>query len=125
MLTVQISLATFSWYHVLIAEPEDRGSKPEGPWCNLRQCEYHVQWRIQDFPGEGAPTPAGGSQHTILPYFPKNCMQLKEFGPPGGGGTRPSRPPLRSATDVHGNKSFEFLLFCIGLVYLVELGQFN
>ena len=34
------------------------------------------QWRIQDFPEEGTPTP----QHTILLNFPKNCMKLKEFG---------------------------------------------
>ena len=54
---------------------------------------YTIQWRIQDFPEEGAPTPRGGRQHTILPHFPKNCMKLKEFGPPGGG-ARPSRPPL-------------------------------
>ena len=36
---------------------------------------------------------SGGRQHTILPNFPKNCMKLKEFGPPGGG-ARPLRPPL-------------------------------
>ena len=41
----------------------------------------------------------GGRQHTILPNFPKNCMKLKEFGPPGGGGgARPKfyyvDPPL-------------------------------
>ena len=24
----------------------------------------------------------GRGQHTILPNFPKNCMVLKEFGPP-------------------------------------------
>ena len=37
----------------------------------------------------------GGRQHMILPKFSKNCMKLKEFGPPGG-----ARPlcPLRSAT---------------------------
>ena len=40
-----------------------------------------MQWRIQDFPEKGAPTPLGGRQHTILPKFPKNCMKLKEFGP--------------------------------------------
>ena len=51
-----------------------------------------MQWRIADFPGEGAPTPQGGCQHTILPYFPKNCMKLKEFGPPGG--VRVPRAPL-------------------------------
>ena len=36
---------------------------------------------------------SGGCQHTILSKFPKNCMKLKEFGPPGG-----TRVPLRSAT---------------------------
>ena len=45
------------------------------PWLNK------VQWRIQDFPEVGAPTLAGGGrQHIILPIFPKNCMELKEFG---------------------------------------------
>ena len=43
----------------------------------------HGQWRIQDFPEEGAPTPRGGRQYTILPNFSKNCMKLKEFGPRG------------------------------------------
>ena len=33
----------------------------------------------------GRQLPGGGRQHTILPNFPKNCMKLKEFGPPGGG----------------------------------------
>ena len=52
-----------------------------------------MQWRIQDFPEEGAPTPQGGGrQHMILPKFPKNCMKLKEFGPRGG--ARPLHPPL-------------------------------
>ena len=42
-----------------------------------------------------------GRQHTILLNFPKNCMKLKEFGPPGGGGgARPKfyyvDPPLVS-----------------------------
>ena len=61
-----------------------------------------MQWRIQDFSEEGAPTPRGGGcQHTILPKIPKNCMKLKEFRPPGGmgGGARPKfyfvDPPLR------------------------------
>ena len=56
----------------------------------------YTQWRIQDFPEEGATTLQGGRQHTILPNFPKNCMKLKEFGPPGGA----SKILLcRSATD--------------------------
>ena len=45
----------------------------------------------------GRQLPRGGRQHTILPNFPKNCMKLKEFGPPGGG-ARPKfyyvDPPL-------------------------------
>ena len=37
------------------------------------------QWRIQDFPEEGAPTL---KEAIIWPFFPKNCMKLKEFEPP-------------------------------------------
>ena len=48
------------------------------------------------FPRRGRQLP-GGYQHTILQKFPKNCMKLKEFGPPGG---RTSKILLcRSATD--------------------------
>ena len=38
----------------------------------------------------------GGSQHMILPNFPKNCMKLKGFGPPGGRASLalPLDPPL-------------------------------
>ena len=47
--------------------------------------------------GGGANSP-GGRQHTILPNFPKNCMKLTEFRPPGRGGARPKfyyvDPPL-------------------------------
>ena len=42
--------------------------------------------------GVGANSP-GGRQHTNLPNFPKNCMKLKEFGPPGGARI-PRAPPL-------------------------------
>ena len=37
------------------------------------------------FPRGGGANSPRGSQHTILPKFPKNCMKLKEFGHPGGG----------------------------------------
>ena len=75
------------------------------------------QWRIQDFPEEGAPTPRGGGrQHTILSKFPKNCMKLKEFGPPGG---RVPCAPLRSATGditlnqyIHGMHGPCWTTFC-------------
>ena len=49
----------------------------------------HVQWRIQDFPQGGAPTPKSA---IIFQFFPKNCMKMKEFRAPGG--ARPWRPPL-------------------------------
>ena len=35
-------------------------------------------------PRRGRQLPGGGRQHTNLSNFPKNCMKLKEFGPPGG-----------------------------------------
>ena len=43
----------------------------------------------------------GGRQHTILPKFPKNCMKLKEFGPPGG------RASLSPPLDPRLNPGFE------------------
>ena len=36
------------------------------------------------FPQGGGTNSPGGRHHTILPKFPKNCMKLKEFGPPEG-----------------------------------------
>ena len=53
---------------------------------------YTRQWRIQDFPQGGAPTPKSA---IIFQFFAENCMKMKEFGPRGGGGgARPWRPPL-------------------------------
>ena len=48
------------------------------------------QWRIQDFPQGGAPTPKIA---IIFQIYAENCMKMKEFGPPGGR-ARPWRPPL-------------------------------
>ena len=44
------------------------------------------QWRIKDFPEEGAQLPRGGANIRFCKKFPKNCMKLREFGPQGGGG---------------------------------------
>ena len=43
-------------------------------------------WPVADpgFSWGGGINPRG-HQHIILPNFPKNCMKLKEFGPPEGG----------------------------------------
>ena len=53
-----------------------------------------MKWRIQDFPEVGAPT-LGGAQTYNFAKFPKNCMKLKEFGPPGA----VHRASFRSATE--------------------------
>ena len=45
-------------------------------------------------PGGGAPTPKIA---IIFHIFAENCMKMKEFGPPGGGGRASLAPPLGSA----------------------------
>ena len=51
--------------------------------------QYWISGGSRIFPG-GAPTPKIA---IIFHIFAKNCMKMKEFGPPGGG-TRPWCPPL-------------------------------
>ena len=51
-----------------------------------------LQWRIQDFPQGGAPTPKSA---IIFQFFAENCMKMKEFGPPRG---RVPGSPLGSAS---------------------------
>ena len=54
---------------------------------------YPIQWRIQDFPEEGALSPKGGVPTYYLANF---CRKLHENEEILGqrGGARPSRPPL-------------------------------
>ena len=47
------------------------------------------QWRIQDFPEEGAPSPKVG---LFCKLFAENCMKMKEFGP--GEGVHVTGAPL-------------------------------
>ena len=55
------------------------------------------------------PTLRGAAKHTILPNFPKNCMKLKEFGPPAGAGAGAGLASkillCRSATGNHATHS--------------------
>ena len=52
------------------------------------------QWRIQDFPDGGAPTPEGGGANILFDrFFPKTAWKWKKFDPEGGG-ARPCAPPL-------------------------------
>ena len=57
-------------------------------------------------PRGGGPNPPGGRQHTILPNFPKNCMQLKEFEPEG----RTSKILLYRPTSALDNHLFYYLI---------------
>ena len=54
------------------------------------------QWRIQDFPEEGAPIPKGGHQPIIWLIFSENCMKMKKFW--ARGGHMFLVPPFRSST---------------------------
>ena len=76
-------------------------------WKSLHMSDNIVQWRIQDFPDGGAPTPERGCQHTIWPIFPKNCMKMKKIWPRGGG-TRPCAPP-RSANVVYSKICHKYI----------------
>ena len=60
---------------------------PKG--SDMEDCQ--IQWRIQDFPQGGAPT---SKIAIIFQIFAENCMKMKEFGPPGGGGGASLAPPL-------------------------------
>ena len=52
-----------------------------------------LQWRIQDFPEEAAPTPRGGTNIRFCHIFPKTVWNWKNFGQPGGGARVPLAPP--------------------------------
>ena len=52
------------------------------------------QWRIQDFPEEGALTPKGGAPTYYLANFSRKLHENEEnFGPEGGGERVPRAPP--------------------------------
>ena len=64
---------------------------PRKCW-NSQLLQSCLQWRIQDFPQGGAPTPKIA---IIFHIFAENCMKMKEFGPQGGRASL--APPLGSA----------------------------
>ena len=47
-------------------------------------CGMSLQWRIQDFPEEGAPTPRGGANIRFCQIFPKTALNWKNLDPRGG-----------------------------------------
>ena len=52
----------------------------------------HMQWRIQDFPEEGALTPKEGAPTYYLANFSRKLHENEEIL--GRGGARDARPPL-------------------------------
>ena len=59
-----------------------------------------IQWRIQDFPGVGAPTSkVGVKSYYLVNFFPENCMKIKEIGPRGRVSGTPS-PSFGSANAI-------------------------
>ena len=53
-----------------------------------------TQWRIQDFPEEGAPTPQGGANIRFCQNFPKTAWNWKNLDPQGRGSASLAPPPL-------------------------------
>ena len=59
--------------------------------------KFFYQWRIQDFPEEGAPTTkvGGGANLLFGQNFPENCMKMDEFGPREGARCPGTPPQIR------------------------------
>ena len=51
------------------------------------------QWRIQDFPEEGVPTPQGGAPTYDFAKFSQKLHEIERIWAPRGG-ARPLHPPL-------------------------------
>ena len=70
--------------------PLDRDPSPWTETPPLGQRPLPLQWRIQDFPEEGAPTPQEGANIRFWQNFPKTAWNWKNLG----WGARPLHPPL-------------------------------
>ena len=60
--------------------------------------DFNIQWQIQDFPEEGAPTPRGAPTYDFA-KFSQKLHEIEKIWAPREGGRVP-RAPLRSATDI-------------------------
>ena len=67
--------------------------KASNTQANRRTLHNHGQWRIQDFPEEGAPTPQGEAPTYDFAKFSQKLHEIERISTPRGGG-RPSRPSL-------------------------------
>ena len=55
--------------------------------------DIHNQWRIQDFPEEGAPTPQGGAPTYDFARISQKLHEIERIWTPRGGRASPA-PPL-------------------------------
>ena len=73
--------------------------------CHLTRLVWLAnQWRIQDFPEEGAPTLQGGAPTYDFAKFSPKLHEIERIWTPGGGGARPKfyyvDPPLQTNEEV-------------------------
>ena len=59
-----------------------------------------MQWRIQDFPEEGAPNPEGERLPIIWPILPRQLHENEEISGQRGGGSEVRALPHRFATEM-------------------------
>ena len=77
------------------------------------------QWRIQDFPEEGAPTPQGGANIRFCQNFPKTAWNWKNLDPQGGRAslTPPLDPPLIIVERYLNKNTFQYHLLAHGTCF--------
>ena len=59
--------------HHLLQTPLSRHPPGQIPLGHTSPLGRHLQWQIQDFPEEGAPTPQGGANIRFCQKFPKTA----------------------------------------------------
>ena len=72
------------------------------------KINVHNQWRIQDFPEEGAPTPRGGAPTYDFTKFSQKLHEIERIWAPGGHASLapPLDPPLITVTKWHPQYNF-------------------
>ena len=87
------------------------------------------------FPRGGGANSPGGAPTYDFAKISQKLHEIERIWAPGGGGARPKfyyvDPPLSGSCCWNINdqqnfaKTLGFFLFCIGLIELIELGEFN
>ena len=76
------------------------------------------QWRIQDFPEEGAPTPQRGAPTYDFAKFSQKLHEIERIWTPGGGGPASLVPPLDPPLDgMHAISTHQVIRLFAGGIY--------